>query len=284
MCIRDREEGVAGDQPPVHQEALAARGVARGVDQGDGDRADPDNVLSPVGDELLGPHTRRSGDPRRLVGLHMHRHRGQLEQAGDALDPPSHQVASDVVGVVVGGQGADGMECVGALATHYHPDHVGGDLMGWGIQGIARLLELAPVPVHVQADEAPWVTRSTGVGAQELVTHRGEDVVRVGSVPVTLVHTPGHTPGSQCFLVDGRLIAGDTLFLDGCGRTDLPGGDPEEMYESLTTRLARVPDDTVLYPGYLYSADPSATMGHTRSHNYVFRLRTPEQWMAMFGR
>ncbi len=178
---------------------------------------------------------------------------------------------------------ADDMECVGALATHYHPDHVGGDLMGWGIEGIGRLVEVAQVPVHVQADESPWVVRSTGVGAEDLVTHRGGDLVEVGAIPITLVHTPGHTPGSQCFLVGGRLIAGDTLFLDGCGRTDLPGGDPEAMYESLTTRLARVPDDTVLYPGHLYSDEPSATMGQTRSHNYVFRLRTPEQWMTMFG-
>lgn len=177
----------------------------------------------------------------------------------------------------------DGMRCVGALATHYHPDHVGGDLMGWRIEGITRLLEVAPVPVHVQADEAPWVERSTGVGRSELVTHSGGDVVEVGGVAVTLVHTPGHTPGSQCFLVDGRLVAGDTLFLDGCGRTDLPGSDPMAMYESLTTRLARIPDDTVLYPGHLYSAEPSATLGHTRAHNYVFRLRTPEQWMTMFG-
>ncbi len=179
---------------------------------------------------------------------------------------------------------ADGMTCVGALATHYHPDHVGGDMMGWGIEGITRLLELAAVPIHVQAAEAPWVSRSTGVGEEDLVTHAGGEVIDVGGIPVTLLHTPGHTPGSQCFLVDGRLVAGDTLFLDGCGRTDLPGGDPEAMYESLTTRLARVPDDTVLFPGHLYSPEPSATMGHTRSHNYVFRLRTPEQWMTMFGR
>ncbi|MGO8872530.1 MAG: MBL fold metallo-hydrolase [Acidimicrobiales bacterium] len=178
---------------------------------------------------------------------------------------------------------ADGMRLVGALATHYHPDHVGGDMMGWGIEGVTRLLELVPVPVHVQADEAPWVIRSTGVGQADLVLHGGGDVVSVGSVPITLVHTPGHTPGSQCFLLDGRIIAGDTLFLEGCGRTDLPGGNPEAMYESLTTRLARVPDETVLYPGHRYSPDPSATMGHTRSHNYVFRLRTPEQWMTMFG-
>jgi len=177
----------------------------------------------------------------------------------------------------------DGMECVGALATHFHPDHVGGNMMGWGIEGIVRLVELTGVPVHVQAEEAPWVERTTGVGASELVTHRSGDVVTVGSVPVTLLHTPGHTPGSQCFLVDGKLVAGDTLFLDGCGRTDLPGGDPAALYESLTTRLARVPDDTVLYPGHLYSPDPSATMGYTRAHNYVFRLHTPEQWMTMFG-
>jgi glyoxylase-like metal-dependent hydrolase (beta-lactamase superfamily II) len=179
---------------------------------------------------------------------------------------------------------SDDMECVGALATHYHPDHVGGDMSGWGIEGITRLLEVTQVPVHVQADEAPWVERVTGVGADALATHQGGDVVNVGSIPITLVHTPGHTPGSQCFLVDGRLIAGDTLFLDGCGRTDLPGGDSAAMYESLTTRLARIPDDTVLYPGHLYSPEASATMGHTRTHNYVFRLNTPEQWMTMFGR
>lgn len=177
----------------------------------------------------------------------------------------------------------DGMHLVGALATHYHPDHIGGDMRGFGIEGITRLLEVAPVPIHVQADEAPWVTRVTGVGADSLVAHSGGDVVEVGAVPITLVHTPGHTPGSQCFLVDGRLIAGDTLFLDGCGRTDLPGGDPEAMYESLTTRLARIPDDTVLYPGHLYSPEPSATMGHTREHNMVFRPSNAEQWVAMFA-
>jgi glyoxylase-like metal-dependent hydrolase (beta-lactamase superfamily II) len=177
----------------------------------------------------------------------------------------------------------DGMHLVGALATHYHPDHIGGDMRGFGIEGITRLLEVAPVPIHVQAAEAPWVTRVTGVGADSLVTHSGGDVVEVGAVPFTLVHTPGHTPGSQCFLVDGRLIAGDTLFLDGCGRTDLPGGDPEAMYESLTTRLARIPDDTVLYPGHLYSPEPSATMGHTREHNTVFRPSSAEQWAAMFA-
>jgi glyoxylase-like metal-dependent hydrolase (beta-lactamase superfamily II) len=103
-------------------------------------------------------------------------------------------------------------------------------------------------------------------------------------VSIELVHTPGHTPGSQCFLVDGKLVAGDTLFLEGCGRTDLPGGDPEQMYFSLTQRLARVPDETVLYPGHLYAPEPSATMGETRARNYVFQPKTLEEWMGFFGR
>jgi len=200
-------------------------------------------------------------------------------QAGEAVvvDP-----AYDVGGLLAH-LAADGMRCVGVLATHFHPDHVGGDLVGYRIEGITDLLDRLPVPVHVQRAEGPWVVRATGVGEGDLVAHDSGDVVRVGAVPVELVHTPGHTPGSQCFAVDGRLVSGDTLFLDGCGRTDLPGGDPEQMYESLTTRLARFGDDTVLYPGHLYSPEPRAALGEIRRNNYVFRLRTPEQWMTMFG-
>ena len=179
---------------------------------------------------------------------------------------------------------ADGMHLVGALATHYHPDHVGGTMGGFTIQGVRELLELAPVPVHVQADEAPWVTRVTDAGADDLVTHDSGDVVLVGQVPIELIHTPGHTPGSQCFLVDNHLVAGDTLFLEGCGRTDLPGGDPAALYESLTQRLAKIPDDAVLFPGHLYSAEPSATMAETRKWNYVLAPRSEQEWLAMFGR
>jgi hydroxyacylglutathione hydrolase len=181
--------------------------------------------------------------------------------------------------------GADGMRITGALVTHYHPDHVGGDLMGYRIEGARELLALDDVdaPLHVQRTEARWVQRVTGASGSDLVLHDGGDEVRIGDIPVRLVHTPGHTPGSQCFLVDGRLVAGDTLFLEGCGRTDLPGGDPEAMYESITQRLAAVPDDTVLYPGHLYSPEPSATMGDTRRRNYVFRFPTRDAWLSMFG-
>jgi glyoxylase-like metal-dependent hydrolase (beta-lactamase superfamily II) len=164
---------------------------------------------------------------------------------------------------------ADGMRVVGALATHYHADHVGGSMMGYSIDGIAGLLERVSCPIHVQRDEVPWMTRTTGVSDDQLVGHDSGDVVQVGDVSIELVHTPGHTPGSQCFLVRGKLVSGDTLFLDGCGRTDLPGSDPQLMVESLK-RLSKVDDDVVLYPGHRYSIASSAAMSSVKESNWIF--------------
>lgn len=180
---------------------------------------------------------------------------------------------------------ADDMTLAGVLATHFHADHIGGDLMGHGIEGVRELLNSDRLagPVHIQRDEEEWVRRSAGLEGTDLAMHDSGDKVLVGEIPVELIHTPGHTPGSQCFYVDNRLVAGDTLFLDGCGRTDLPGSDPDAMYVSLTQRLARIPDHATLFPGHLYSPEPSASLGDTRASNYVFRFKTPEQWRTMFG-
>lgn len=178
---------------------------------------------------------------------------------------------------------ADGMHLVGALATHYHADHVGGNLFGHEIAGVTDLLEQTSVPIHVQRAEVPWVVRAAGLSKDDLFEHDADDVLEVGEIRIRLLHTPGHTPGSQCFLVDGRLVAGDTLFLNGCGRTDLPGSDPAAMYDSLLNRLARLPDDTVVYPGHLYSEDPSATLGETKRWNPVLVPRTAEAWLRAFG-
>jgi glyoxylase-like metal-dependent hydrolase (beta-lactamase superfamily II) len=187
------------------------------------------------------------------------------------------------VGELVDLAAKDDMTITGALATHYHPDHIGGDMFGHGIEGVRELLTRCKVKVHVQRDEVPWVKRMTGCADSDLAVHDSGDIVHVGDVEVCLIHTPGHTPGSQCFLVKNRLVAGDTLFLQGCGRTDLPGGDPRQLYQSLTQRLARVPDDAVLFPGHLYSEEPSATMAQTRKQNFVFKPKTEQEWLAMFG-
>ena len=199
--------------------------------------------------------------------------------SGEAVVVDPAYAVGDLLGILE----ADGMALAGVLATHYHPDHIGGQMGGWSLEGISTLLEQVEVPIHVQKEEVPWVERTTGVDGTNLVAHDSGDVVAVGSVNIELIATPGHTPGSQCFLVDGHLVAGDTLFLEGCGRTDLPGADPIAMYESINTRLARVPDEAVLYPGHLYSPEPSQQMGLTRQSNYVFRPRSAQEWMAMFG-
>jgi hydroxyacylglutathione hydrolase len=178
---------------------------------------------------------------------------------------------------------ADGMKVVGVLATHFHADHIGGNMMGYQVHGVAELLERCSCPVHVQRDELPWVVRSSGLTADQLRLHDGGDVVKVGDIEITLVHTPGHTPGSQCFHVDRKLVSGDTLFLDGCGRTDFPGSDPEAMYDSLQT-LAAMPTGTVVFPGHRYSAPAHATIDEIRESNYVYQPRSKEQWLAMFGR
>jgi glyoxylase-like metal-dependent hydrolase (beta-lactamase superfamily II) len=184
---------------------------------------------------------------------------------------------------LVGLATAAGYRITGALATHYHPDHVGGDMYGHSLEGVRELLGRCACKVHLQRPEAPWVKRVTGCSDSDLALHDSGDVVQVGAIPIQLIHTPGHTPGSQCFLVQNRLVAGDTLFLQGCGRTDLPGGDPRQLYLSLTQKLAQVPDTAVLYPGHLYDPRPSASLGDTRRSNAVFRPRNEQEWLAMFG-
>lgn len=204
---------------------------------------------------------------------------GDKESGECVLIDPAWEVA-ELVDLVE----ADGMKLVGALATHFHPDHVGGDLMGMAmVQGLPELFERSAVKAHCQKDEVQWITEWTGVSAGDLEAHSSGDEVRVGEIPITLIHTPGHTPGSQCFLVENRLIAGDTLFLQGCGRTDLPGGDSEEIYKSLHQRLAHIPDGTLLFPGHRYSPAESATLGETRATNQVFLIQSLEDWKRFQG-
>jgi glyoxylase-like metal-dependent hydrolase (beta-lactamase superfamily II) len=227
--------------------------------------------------QWLGGRDFAVGDPTARAMLNLVYAIGDIETHEAVLVDPAYAPA-ELIDLLA----ADGMTLTGVLGTHYHFDHVGGRMMREHVAGIAELAELCDVPVHVQRDEVPWIAERTGVAATDLVAHDGGDVVRVGDVEITLIHTPGHTPGSQCFLVEQHLVTGDTLFLEGCGRTDLPGGDPAALYESLTTRLARVDDNTVLYPGHLYG-ERSAPLSQVRQFNYVLAPTNKDQWLAMFA-
>ena len=170
----------------------------------------------------------------------------------------------------------------GALVTHTHQDHVGGSLASWGmpgrIPGIEELLERVPAKVYVHKAEREFLK---GFGS-DLVKVDNHDTLQVGRLTITFLHTPGHTPGSQCFLVDGRLVSGDTLFIGSCGRTDLPGSDPTEMYYSLTQRLAALPDETVLLPGHNYGG-PDSTIGNEKRGNPFMRMSSLGDFLSVMG-
>ncbi|GFM16277.1 glyoxalase II [Mycobacterium sp. PO1] len=199
-------------------------------------------------------------------------------QTGDTVVVDPAYAAQDLVDVLE----ADGMHLSGVLVTHHHPDHVGGSMMGFTLKGLAELLERVSVPVHVNVHEADWVAKVTGIARSELTAHEHGDRVLVGDIDIELLHTPGHTPGSQCFLLDGRLVAGDTLFLEGCGRTDFPGGNVDDMFRSLQA-LAHLPGDPTVFPGHWYSAEPSAALSEVRGSNYVYRAGNLDQWRMLMG-
>jgi glyoxylase-like metal-dependent hydrolase (beta-lactamase superfamily II) len=171
------------------------------------------------------------------------------------------------------------------LITHGHPDH---------INGLGQLLEATDARVYLHTDEVDFMrevarifsmpvdfmsSRSTNI--KQVVDN---DRVLVGKLEVQVLHTPGHTPGSQCFLVNQNLLSGDTLFIDSCGRVDLPGSDPEKMWWSLNRRLASVDDQAILYPGHNYADSSSALMRDQKRSNPSMQIASPAQFVeAMRG-
>jgi glyoxylase-like metal-dependent hydrolase (beta-lactamase superfamily II) len=178
---------------------------------------------------------------------------------------------------------SEGYEIDKILITHYHPDHLGGSMMGQNIEGAAEMLSRVKAKVYVNKHEAEGVKRVAGLSDSDLVKVDAGDVFKLGEIDVKSLHTPGHTPGSQCFLADGNLISGDTLFINSCGRVDLPGSDPEAMYYSLNRILKNLDDETVVYPGHAYSNEPSSTIGRQKRTNMYLRFETLDDFLDAMG-
>ena len=165
---------------------------------------------------------------------------------------------------------ADGYRATKVFISHHHFDHV---------MGLNDLLKAVDVPVYVHEAEVPHLKIEGGT----LKPLKGGETVQVGQVPVTIIHTPGHTPGSQCLLVNGRLLSGDTLFIKGCGRCDLPGGDPATLYESLTKKLKPLDDETILCPGHNYAEVPTSRLGDEKRANPFLASPTLQDFLRMVG-
>ncbi len=163
----------------------------------------------------------------------------------------------------------DEMRITKILITHTHFDH---------INGVEELLRQTDAEVVVHKKEMGAVP----VEPASLRGIEGGAEVELGPVKLSLLHTPGHTPGSVCFTAADRLIAGDTLFIGGCGRCDLPGGDPELMHKSLT-RLRLLDDRMVLYPGHNYAPEPTSPLAVEKERNPFLRAESVEAFLGAIG-
>ena len=170
------------------------------------------------------------------------------------------------VKTVLNAAAKDEMKVTGALVTHAHFDHV---------NGLDEFLEQVKGKVYCNQHEAEFLK----FWESELKPVGDGDKLSVGDIDVTFLHTPGHTPGSQCFLVQEKLVSGDTLFIQACGRCDLPGGDPEQMYFSLK-RLAELDEKTTLYPGHNYSDAPASTIGQEKNWNPYLKSPDLQDFLA----
>ncbi len=168
------------------------------------------------------------------------------------------------------------------LVTHYHQDHVGGNFGNHEIEGIAKILEINPVKIYVNKHEAEGLMKVTSVSKSDLHEVDSGDHLQLGEIDIEFLHTPGHTPGSQCFKINNNLVSGDTLFIQGCGRVDLPGSNSEDMYHSLK-KLASLSDDTILFPGHNYSHEKVATMEDVKKMNVHLRVPDLKSWKQFMG-
>ena len=146
--------------------------------------------------------------------------------------------------------------------THHHFDHtIGNESMSESTK--------APIIQHELSDLKHDISVKDG------------DFIEFGSSKLKVLHTPGHSKDSICLLGDGKIFSGDTLFVGNCGRIDLPGGDPKELFHSLFDVIYKLDDKLIMYPGHNYGSTETSTIGKEKLTNFVMQKRTEEQFLEM---
>ncbi len=147
-----------------------------------------------------------------------------------------------------------GLEIVCGLLTHGHYDHS---------DGASELVKELNIPIYISEKEIEiYLPR-----CPNLKITKDHQKIKIGTIDIECIQTPGHTPGCQCFYIPGHLLTGDTLFVNACGRCDLPGGSAKTMYHTLYDILLKLPDQTTIYPGHAYGARLTSTLGQERKTN-----------------
>jgi len=140
------------------------------------------------------------------------------------------------------------------LLTHSHHDH---------INGVEEILNYSDPRLHLLKQESDFWQADL----DKPTLHYGGDSFHIGDTEISILHTPGHTPGSACYLLNDDIITGDTLFVFGCGRCDLNGGDPEQMFTTLKKMKNELPADTIIHPGHNYASKSTSKLSEQTEGN-----------------
>lgn len=151
------------------------------------------------------------------------------------------------------------------INTHSHFDHVLGNEEAAKVTG-ATIIQHSYSQLHKDVSVA------------------GNDVISIGALNLRVLHTPGHSEDSICLIIDKEAVfTGDTLFVGGVGRIDLPGGNVKEMYLSLYTKVSALEDQLTVYPGHDYGPFPFSTIGKEKQSNFALQAKSEGEFLALMG-